>query len=264
MAISRSAESTFQGLPGELRNQIYALVAADPTNKRIILGRKLVKAFQRNRYGGDIIKQTFTALVQHPLSLTCRQIRAEYLSTLRRVPLTRAKLSYDFVINNFDPEQLQAFNELRSERRVVYGKPCCLGLFHLRLRIQLDRNVVSSALALRKNLYPSGWNERYHPPDRLDELLGREFLMLTIYCNLFSWKMDGAKGLAIEQAKEVSEIFGYPEKCKCHADPMLSALVKRLQGLLGGRVYDERERFRTFRLPCEHEPPLEGKPDASA
>lgn len=265
MATRRHAQASFQGLSGELRNRIYALVAADTPDKHIILGRKLVEASRRKTYGGDIIKQTFSALVQHPLSLTCRQIRAKYRSTLRRVPLTREKLTYDFVINNFDPEQLRAFKKLRSERKLVYGKSCCLGLFHLRLRMQLDHNVVSSALALRKDLYPSGWDKRYHLPDRLDELLGRDFLMLRIYRDLFSWKKDGAKGLTIEQARGVSEIFGYPEKCECHADPTLSALIVRLNGLLGGRVYEEWERSGTCRLPCEHdEPPLEGKSDASA
>lgn len=121
MAVPRPAEPTFQGLSGEIRNMIYDFVAADGPDKRIILGRKLVEASKDNKHDGDICEQAFSALVSHPLSMSCTQIRREYLSRLRAAH-TSAQLNYDFVINNFDPEQLKA-TPLVTQMRLISTHP---------------------------------------------------------------------------------------------------------------------------------------------
>ena len=76
MELTRAAGPTLQGIPPELRNQIYGLVVATPTDNRIILGRKLAQAAKKLEYDGDVREQALSAVVQHPLSMACRQIRA--------------------------------------------------------------------------------------------------------------------------------------------------------------------------------------------
>ena len=131
MASMSAATPTLQGIPGELRNEIYGLVADDPTRKSIVLGRKVAQAAKQFQFDGDIRDQALSAIVQHSLELTCQQIRAEFQTGFRN-NYARSQ-TYEFVVDNFGFEQLELFEELQHAK---HGDP----LRAAKSRNQLDRD----------------------------------------------------------------------------------------------------------------------------
>jgi hypothetical protein len=129
---------TLLGIAGELRNHIFELIAAT-TEKRVILGRKLAQIID-DEHDGTIHDQVPSAIVQHPLSRTCRQIRAEF-----NVFSHSKRQTYEFVVNNFDIQQMHLFSKLRSESK---DEAPWLARSPMQLRFQLDHHVVLSAAAL--------------------------------------------------------------------------------------------------------------------
>ena len=162
MASTGATVPTFQDLPSELRNQIYGLVASTTTEKRTILGRKLAQAAKAFDHDGDVREQALAAVVQHPLSMTCRQIRAEFQSGFHDAYTRSQSQRYDLVINNFDIEQMKLFEELRHAKRTHYqslaksarqlyrdAELTWLSKVSIKPRFQMDQDVIASATALR-------------------------------------------------------------------------------------------------------------------
>jgi hypothetical protein len=110
VATTRPTTPTLLGIAPELRNFIFELIAAT-TEKRVILGRKLVQIIN-DEYDGTIHGQVPSAIVQHPLSRICRQIRAEFDI------FSHSKCqAYEFVVNNFDIQQMHLFSKLIAESK---------------------------------------------------------------------------------------------------------------------------------------------------
>lgn len=63
MASMIPAAPTLQGIPAELRTEIYGLVADEPSRKPIVLGRKVAQAAKQFLFDGDIREQALSAIV---------------------------------------------------------------------------------------------------------------------------------------------------------------------------------------------------------
>jgi hypothetical protein len=129
---------TLLGIAGELRNHTFELIAVT-TEKRVILGRKLVQIID-DEHDGTIHGQVPSAIVQHPLSRTCRQLRAEF-----NIFSNSRSRSYEFVVNNFDIQQMHLFSKLLAESK---DEAQWLARSPMQLRFQLDHHAVLSAAAL--------------------------------------------------------------------------------------------------------------------
>lgn len=148
---------TLQTIPRELRDSIYKLVAA--TEERIVLGRRMVEA--RKNDSTWSLDQCFDAAVAlHPLSMTCRQFRDEFQDEHISAP----KATWVLLVNNFDLEQLQIFNDyIQSEEYIkvtgyeLYDKAYLLMVptfnLNVTLRSQMDNQAPYSASELCREIY---------------------------------------------------------------------------------------------------------------
>jgi hypothetical protein len=93
------------GSPRELRDQIYGYLAE--TEERIVLGWRFVRA-HRSRDTIKTLDECFDlAVALNPLSMTCKQMRAEF----QNVHFTARNARWTLLVNNFDLEQLHLFYE---------------------------------------------------------------------------------------------------------------------------------------------------------
>lgn len=143
--------ASLQGLPRELRDNIYEHLAA--TDERIYLGKhfsKLNVSESRPRY----IAQYFEpALALHPLSMTCHQMRREF----QHLHANSVEAKRVFVINNFDLDQVQDLSKFLDSLATVlelgghsYRDP------KLILRLQIDNDVARSASELCEHIRAAG------------------------------------------------------------------------------------------------------------
>lgn len=86
-------DASLLGLPAELRNNIYQMVA-DDVDEVSIIGRKIIfgPTDAQDRFWGAIAK--------HPLSQTCRQLRQEFDSIHRHKVMTSGVLHYCLEVEN--------------------------------------------------------------------------------------------------------------------------------------------------------------------
>ena len=146
METTKPASPTLQGIPLELRTEIYNYVAINEPRK--VSGRQFVKTSKgfRSRNSGDLWKQFQSAIAPHPLTLTCRQMFAEFNQVLATTP----GQTYNLIVNNFDLEQLALFHRFVaahcSSHRVTETKmqPLPVLFKEVTLHLKLDGNVVQS------------------------------------------------------------------------------------------------------------------------
>jgi hypothetical protein len=147
MADIMPASATLQGIPPELRNKIYDRLLTEPRN---VSGCKLLKLIEQSR-GGYFWKQFQSAIAEHPLTLTCRQMRTEFGSVLATTP----GQTYRFIVDNLDPHQLELFREFARTfcypHRVSDELFPPLFIFHeVVLCLKVDSNILSSIKAYRR------------------------------------------------------------------------------------------------------------------
>lgn len=122
------ARASLMGIPPEMRNNIYKQVAA--IEDRLVLGKRIAQP----RGTKSHIEHLHSAVLSHPLSMTCHQIRNEFSG----LDLAATEPRWVLVVNNLDLNQANLFSEIFDEieddveRRVV-------------LRLQLDNNALESA-----------------------------------------------------------------------------------------------------------------------
>jgi hypothetical protein len=257
MASTGATVPTFRGLPSELRNQIYGLVAASTTEKRTILGHKLAQAAKAFDHDGDVREQALAAAVQHPLSMTCRQIRAEFQSGFHDVYTRSQSQRVDLVINNFDIEQMKVFEELRHAKRTQYHslaksprqlrrdtELAWLSKVTIKPRFQIDQDVVASATALQ-NVIKSGKSRRqsYHiVNDRNDFVVLGDYAVIFRYRDLWTSVVNEAKTMTIVQAKKALKLLENSRTRGNRLESMVYQLIGRFTGLLDGHMYSESRR----------------------
>lgn len=252
--MTRAASPNLQGIPSELRNDIYGLVASDISRKPIILGRKVAQSARNFEYGGDLRAQALSAVVQHPLSMTCRQVRAEFQSGFNDDHARHQ--TYEFVVDNFDFEQLKLFDELQYAKygdrfRLVKSRGqmardrdlAWLSKVSFTLRFQMDQDVVASVTALNKSLrLCSEGSQRYsNVPNKQDFLKVDDYLMFFKYRDLISGIVDKTKTMTTKQATEAFEVLREWREDRAATEPMLYNLLMRFTGLLDGHTYLESE-----------------------
>lgn len=263
MATTKPAEPTLQGVPAELRLKFYKLVAATP-EKRIILSRKFAQAVKNQECDGSLCKQAFSAIVQHPLSMTCRQIREEFQSEAHDAFSRSQCQSYDFVVNNFDMEQVRLFREFECNRRatgaswwVRVDATRDFDVFHwltnatVKLVFQLDRNVVSSVVVLTdlmSDLCKDDGERR--SSDLLWHAVVNDCTVLSNYRDQWTGIVDKSKTMTLQQAKEANKAFDVYRDCQygnCRPrkksrrdahkrDQLLDILVNRFLGIVSGYI----------------------------
>jgi hypothetical protein len=254
MALMRAAEPTLQGIPSELRNEIYGLVADETTRKPIILGRKVAQAAKQFLFNGVIREQALSTIAQHPLEMTCRQIRAEFQNGFHD-DYARSQ-TYEFVVDNFDFEQLKLFEELQHAKhgdrlRMVKShdqmmrdrKLAWMSKVSFKLRFQMNRDVVASATALTKSLkLCSQGRERYsNVPDNNTFLDVDDFTVSFKYSIYLSGLTNEAETMTIAQAKEALEVLKRSKRDWQYTVPMLVKLLARFTGLLDAHTYLESQ-----------------------
>jgi hypothetical protein len=144
--------ASLQWLPRELRDQIYEHLAE--TDERIVLGWRFLQIWE-DRDAALALDDCFdSAVALHPLSMTCKQMRAEF----QNIHFTATKARWTLSVNNFDLDQIELFgyyinNEVFIEdiawvadkayrsSRPVYN-------VDLALRFQMDENAAGSAAEL--------------------------------------------------------------------------------------------------------------------
>lgn len=143
--------ATLQGLPRELRDQIYENLAE--TEERIVLGWRFVEAYK----GDDTLPldECFDlAVALHPLSMTCKQMLAEF----QDIHFSASEACWTLLVNNFDLEQLMLFGDYIDSRVFIepvnwafdetYGFSRPEFNVNLNLRFQTDHHALRSATEL--------------------------------------------------------------------------------------------------------------------
>lgn len=121
--------TSLQGMPPELRNQVYELVAIDNISMRVISGKKLVASYQAlNKERAPRLERTDrqwfvsdrpmasikvpiidvasilpSTTARHAVSNTSRQLRAEFQAFEGQVSASE----YVFILENFDLKQME-------------------------------------------------------------------------------------------------------------------------------------------------------------
>ena len=144
--------ASFLGLPRELRDQIYEHLA--DTEERIVLGWRFVQAYKYNDDTVSLDECFDSAVALHPLSMTSKQMHAEY----QDVHLSASEARWTLLVNNLDLEQLILFDNYIDSRVFIapinwaFDKKCGFSRpdfnVDLKLRFQMDRNAPRSATAL--------------------------------------------------------------------------------------------------------------------
>lgn len=198
MAPSKPAEPTLHGIPPELRAIIYEY-AATQDERRTILGRKLIKGLHiddDDDDDDDFKARFFSAVVQHPLSMTCRKFRAEFLPKLQTLFGQSPRQSYRLIVNNLDLEQMFVFTTCKE----------MLGLTTIPMTLccQMDRNILTSAEALRQCLSVANFRsecERLPIPEDWD------FLVLLNYRDHSTGEVNKSKTITVGQAYQADAVF---------------------------------------------------------
>lgn len=160
--------------------------------------------------------------------------------------------TYEFVVDNFDFEQLRLFEELqdakhgdrlravKSQSQIMRDRKLVwMSKISIELRFQMDHNAVASATALTKSLgsYRQG-SERYSSVYDNHMLFNdNEFTVSFKHCTQLSGIINPAEAMTIAQAKEASKVLRKLDgKFKT---PMVFKLLVRFTGLLKAYTYRE-------------------------
>ena len=111
-------DASLLGIPPELRNFIFRLVA-DDIDEVSIIGRKL----HRSKATSTNDSWLWKAMAKHPLSQTCRQLRQEFDPVHRRRALTTGVARYRLELQNFDVVRIKTFSKvIRYTPNIIRSK----------------------------------------------------------------------------------------------------------------------------------------------
>lgn len=151
------SQPTLLGLPAELRNSIYFLVAVGSTRPLLVSRLVQLEAWRAllppdNRDNVTLENRLNNAVGLHPLSQTCRQLRDEF----QPIFLHHSAPCHRLIINNFDVAQTEFVASFLRKHRIVdlwQDRVCryayALGVFGRReVEFRGDSDIVKSAEAL--------------------------------------------------------------------------------------------------------------------
>lgn len=138
-------EASLLGLPAELRNTIYHLVAEDIDEANII-GRKI-------GFGAASAEDRFwETIAKHPLGQTCRQLRLEFGSIHRHLVMTTGVPRYHVLLENYDLDRLGSFARLLNQVPFMLTHlKSSIKARKMKLRFCLNQKVEASVKQLRSH-----------------------------------------------------------------------------------------------------------------
>jgi hypothetical protein len=156
-------DASFLGIPPEMRNAIYRLVADDIDEVNII-GHKLdpSKAASKDH------EWLWDAIAKHPLSQTCRQLRQEFDPVHRRCALTTGVARYHLELEDFDVGRIKTFAKIAKYTPKIIRRKLkkTLDSFRPFIRFNLTTHVSSSIRNLARN-----WRDLGSPFSKLQRAL---------------------------------------------------------------------------------------------
>jgi hypothetical protein len=222
------SRTSLQGLPPELRNNIFKYVAA--TQDRYVLGRRFHQSLQF-RQDRSLIEHLHSSVALHPLSVTCRQMQAEFSG----LHLAASESRWVLVVNNFDVEQVEGFGGLvdgferdTTDNTAVPGP----GYFKVVdwdyddsghyetpihsptvvLRFQMDRDARKMANYLYEEVSQYVGETQMPWRGEHDDPKGAAFgfaEIVTTYTPYYSAEVDRKKSMTLRQAKDFECMLKY-------------------------------------------------------
>ena len=142
---AQSLGASLLGLPAELRNNIYHLVAEDIDEANII-SRKI-------GFGAASAEDRFwDTIAKHPLSQTCRQLRLEFGSIHRHLVMTTGVPRFLVLLENYDLDRLGSLAYLLSQvPSMLAHLKTSIKARKMKLRFCLNQKVEASVKQLRSH-----------------------------------------------------------------------------------------------------------------
>lgn len=191
-------------------------------------------------FNGDIRVQALFAIVQHPLEMTSRQTRAEFQTGFHK-GYARPH-TYEFVVDNFDFEQLRLFEDLQRAKhgdwfRLVKSRTQIQRDIDLKwledvsfaLRFQMNHDVVASATTLAESI-------KLSEHSFLDI---NDCAMSFVYRDLLTGVVDQTKTMTTAQATEAFAILKKLREDRNSCEPIIFKLLMSFTGLLDAHSYRE-------------------------
>ena len=168
-------DASLLGIPPEMRNTIYKLVA-DDIDEVSIIGRKLDQSkatLKDHAWLWDV-------MAKHPLSQTCRQLRQEFDPVHRHRALTTGVTRYRLELENFDVDRITTFSKvIRYSPKIIRRKlKEDVNDFNSIIRFNLTHRVVASIRNLGKS-----WRGLRRIFSRLQRVLGVESINRLCSCH---------------------------------------------------------------------------------
>ena len=153
-AIEPPKDASLPGLPAELRNAIYHLVAED-INEVNFIARKI----GLGPGSADAKARLWDTVAKHPLTQTCRQLRQDFDPIHRHKSMVIGVSHYLLEVENFDVGRLGDFAHLLEEvPSVLSHVQSCVNNDRPLVRFHLNNNVMTSVDKVRQDI---------NTPDRL-------------------------------------------------------------------------------------------------
>ena len=144
--------ASLQGLPRELRDQIYEQLAE--TEERIVLGWRFLQVWEHGDVSLSLDDCFDSAVALHPLSMTCKQMPADF----QYIHFTATKARWTLSVNNFKLDQLELFGYYIDSGSFIeditwMSSKACMSSrpvynVDLAFRFQMDENAAGSAAEL--------------------------------------------------------------------------------------------------------------------
>lgn len=135
------------GLPPELRNTIYHLVAEEVDEVGIIARRIDSSLAARNHSESLTETNLWKAVAKHPLSQTCRHLRQEFDPTHRHRAFTTKVRRYYLDLDNYDLKRISPFSRALSRMPALLSH---LSPRDVTIRYQINKYAPESIDALKE------------------------------------------------------------------------------------------------------------------
>jgi hypothetical protein len=191
--------------------------------------------------------------VQHPLEMTCQQSRAEF-QTGFHVDYARSR-TYEFVIDNFDFEQLKLFEELQYAKygdrfRLVKSRSQIqrdrdlkwMSGVSFELRFQMNHDVVASATNFAMSIMLCSEGKEFsNVPINFSFLAVDRFAMSFRYRDLLIGATDQAESMTTAQATDSFKILRKLRKDRNCSVPLIFRLLMAFIALLDVHAWRESQ-----------------------
>ncbi|KAM0703667.1 hypothetical protein Q7P35_009606 [Cladosporium inversicolor] len=145
-AVGPPHDASLPGLPAELRNNIYHLVAKD-IDEVTFIGRKI-------GFGpADAKDRLWDTVAKHPLNHTCRQLRLDFDAIHRHKSMITGVAQYCLEVENYDVDRLGDFARLLEQvPSVLAFVQSCVTTGKPLVRFRLNNNVMTFVEKVRQDL----------------------------------------------------------------------------------------------------------------